>query len=87
MRLLFLAALLHCCTICLDTFAQTPQQPNPATASPMPAIHEKNGRHALFVDGRPFFILGGQAHNSSAWPAMLPKVWQAIKELHANTLD
>jgi hypothetical protein len=32
-------------------------------------------------------MLGAQAHNSSGWPAMLPKVWPAIEYLHANTLE
>lgn len=50
-------------------------------------IVEKNGRHTLLVDGRPFFMLGGQAHNSSAWPAMMPNLWMAIREMHANTLE
>ncbi|MEO7768142.1 MAG: beta-galactosidase, partial [Ferruginibacter sp.] len=53
----------------------------------IPTIVEKNGRHALLVDGKPFFMLGGQAHNSSAWPGMMPPLWQAINELHANTLE
>jgi hypothetical protein len=53
----------------------------------IPRIVEKDGRHALLVDGRPFLVLGGQAHNSSGWPAMLPQVWAAIGELHANTLE
>jgi len=52
-----------------------------------PRIVEKNGRHALLVDGQPFFILGGQAHNSSAWPGMMPQVWSAIEAMHANTLE
>jgi hypothetical protein len=39
------------------------------------------------VDGAPFLMLGAQCHNSSAWPAMLPKVWPAIEYLHANTLE
>jgi hypothetical protein len=56
-------------------------------ASPIPKLIEKNGRHALLVDGEPFLILGGQAHNSSAWPGMMPQVWEAVKELHANTLE
>jgi len=54
---------------------------------PMPVIIEKNGRHALLVDGKPYFVLGGQAHNSSAWPALLPHLWTAVEELHANTLE
>ncbi|MCX5638079.1 MAG: beta-galactosidase [Planctomycetota bacterium] len=39
------------------------------------------------VDGQPFLILGGQAHNSSSWPGMLAQVWSAIKKMHANTLE
>src|SRR6185369_16262472 len=31
--------------------------------------------------------LGGQAHNSSAWPRMLPQLWSAINTMHANTLE
>lgn len=54
---------------------------------PIPQIIEKNGRHALLVDGQPFFMLGGQAHNSSGWPGMMPKVWSAIEAMHANTLE
>jgi Domain of unknown function (DUF5597)/Beta-galactosidase len=53
----------------------------------IPKIVEKNGRHALLVDGQPFIMLGGQAHNSSGWPGMLPQVWMAIKTMHANTLE
>jgi hypothetical protein len=53
----------------------------------MPQIVEKDGRHALLVDGQPFFMLGGQAHNSSGWPGMMPQVWAAIEAMHANTLE
>lgn len=63
-----------------ETLAQSP-------AGIMPTIVEKNGRHVLLVDGQPFLILGGQAHNSSAWPGMLPQLWSAIKTMHANTLE
>jgi beta-galactosidase GanA len=55
--------------------------------TPMPKIIEKDGRHALLVDGKPFFILGGQAHNSSAWPGMMPEVWSAVEKMHLNTLE
>ncbi|MFB9841008.1 GH35 family beta-galactosidase [Mucilaginibacter ginsenosidivorans] len=57
------------------------------TDVPIPKIIEKNGRHALLVDGKPFLILGGQAHNSSAWPGMLPQLWRAVEEMQANTLE
>jgi Domain of unknown function (DUF5597)/Glycosyl hydrolases family 35 len=53
----------------------------------IPQIVEKDGRHALIVDGQPFFMLGGQAHNSSAWPGMMPQVWSAVKTMNANTLE
>jgi beta-galactosidase GanA len=58
-----------------------------ADDNPLPQLVTKDGHHALIVDGAPFLILGAQCHNSSAWPAMLPKVWPAIEYLHANTLE
>jgi hypothetical protein len=54
---------------------------------PIPRLVKKDGRYALFVDGAPYFILGAQVNNSSAWPAMLPNVWAAMKFLHANTVE
>ena len=63
-----------------QTFSQT-------SAGDMPKLIENNGRHALIVDGAPFFILGAQAHNSSGWPAMLPQLWSAAEQMHANTLE
>ena len=61
--------------------------PGMQAQSPLPSITEKNGRHILMVDGKPFFLFGGQAHNSSAWPALLPDVWRATADLNANTLE
>jgi len=58
-----------------------------AGAAELPRIVERDGRHALLVDGVPFLVLGGQAHNSSNYPAALPKVWAAIRDAHANTLE
>ncbi len=52
-----------------------------------PRLVEKDGRHALLVDGKPYLILGGQIHNSSAWPSELPQVWASMEELHANTIE
>jgi len=54
---------------------------------PLPRIVQKDGRYALFVDGAPFLMLGAQVNNSSAWPAMLPKVWPTVEKLHLNTLE
>ena len=58
-----------------------------ADNNPLPHLVSRDGRHALIVDGAPFLLLGAQCHNSSGWPAMLPRVWPAIEQLHANTLE
>jgi len=57
------------------------------TPTQLPRIIAQNGRHALLVDGAPYLMLGAQVNNSSNWPAMLPKVWPAIAQLHANTVE
>ena len=39
-------------------------------------------------DGQPFFVLGGQSHNSSTYsPHDLGVFWQALDTLHANTAE
>jgi beta-galactosidase GanA len=53
----------------------------------LPRLEQRDGRHALLVDGEPFLILGVQANNSSNYPAMLPEVWPMLEQLHANTLE
>ncbi len=58
-----------------------------ALAAEAPQLVEKDGRYALIVEGRPFLILAGQIHNSSAWPSELPQVWQSLGALHANTVE
>lgn len=73
-----------CFALFLLTAANTFAQPG---TNPLPKIIEKNGRHAFLVDGKPFLMLGGQAHNSSAWPGMMPQVWTAVKLMHLNTLE
>jgi beta-galactosidase GanA len=71
---------------CACTGAQAAAQAQ-AQASALPRIAEQNGRFALMVDGAPYLMLGGQAQNSSNYPAALPKVWAAIHDAHANTLE
>ncbi|MGA2847619.1 MAG: DUF5597 domain-containing protein [Terracidiphilus sp.] len=58
-----------------------------ALAADPPKLVEKDGRYALLVDGEPFLVLGGQIHNSSAWPSELPQVWDSMANLHANTVE
>jgi hypothetical protein len=56
-------------------------------AADAPKLVQKDGRYALMVDGRPYLILGGQIHNSSAWPSELPQVWESMAALNANTIE
>jgi beta-galactosidase GanA len=56
-------------------------------ASAAPTLVKRDGRFALLVDGAPFLMLAAQANNSSNYPLMLPKVWPAIEQMHANTLE
>ncbi len=56
-------------------------------AADAPKLVQKDGHYALMVDGRPYLILGGQIHNSSAWPIELPQVWESMAALHANTVE
>ncbi len=58
----------------------------PAWAAEAPRLVAKDGRHSLLVDGKPFLILGAQAHNSSNYPAGLGPVWAAANDLKANTV-
>ncbi len=58
-----------------------------ASAEELPRLVTQNGRHALFVDGAPYTILAAQLHNSSAWPAVLPKALDEVIALHANTVE
>jgi len=65
-----------------------PQPPAAETAErPIPRFESRDGKHALIVDGAPFLILGGQAHNSSNYPGPLEKVWPGLDDLGANTLS
>jgi Domain of unknown function (DUF5597)/Glycosyl hydrolases family 35 len=58
-----------------------------AQQTDVPKLIHENGRYAFLVDGKPFLMLGGQIHNSSAWPSELPQVWKSMEALHANTVE
>jgi len=58
-----------------------------ALSADAPKLVHKDGRWALLVHGSPYLMLGGQIHNSSAWPSELPQVWESLASLHANTLE
>ncbi|HEV6967554.1 beta-galactosidase, partial [Roseateles sp.] len=76
----FLCQAIAAALLCpLGTAFAAPAQP--------PRLVQEGGRHALLVDGRPFTILGAQVHNSSNYPKALDKVWPAIADIHANTVE
>ena len=56
-------------------------------ATEPPKLVQRDGRWALLVDGRPYLVLGGQIHNSSAWPSEFPQIWESFAALHANTVE
>jgi beta-galactosidase GanA len=58
-----------------------------AQAAQPPHFVEREGRHALMVDGAPFLLLGAQVHNSSNYPAALAQVWPAVRDIQANTVS
>jgi beta-galactosidase GanA len=61
--------------------------PAPSAADvPLSRIVSSQGRHELLVGGKPFLVLGAQVNNSSNYPAMLPQVWPAVAQMHANTV-
>ena len=61
----------------------------PLTAqTPIPRLVHSGSHYQLLVDGRPYLMLGGQAHNSSASnPADLDPVWASMTAMHANTVE
>jgi len=59
----------------------------PSHAADLPRLVHLEGQHALLVDGEPFVILGAQVHNSSNHPAALQKIWPAVKDVNANTVE
>ena len=54
----------------------------------IPQIREINGIQTLFVNGEPFFILGGELHNSAAASLeyMDRNVWPNLQEMNMNTV-
>jgi hypothetical protein len=55
---------------------------------PIPQLLRTGSHYRLMVDGEPFLVLGGQAHNSSASnPEDLKRVWNSLVALHANTAE
>lgn len=56
--------------------------------TPMPEfVKHADGQFGLYVDGKPYLVLGGQSGNSNNWPAMHPQLFETMKNMNANTLE
>jgi hypothetical protein len=63
-------------------------RPVAAQSSSIPRLVHTQSKYQLLVDGQPFLMLGGQAHNSSASNAAdLKPVWDSLVAMHANTAE
>ncbi|MGO4378371.1 DUF5597 domain-containing protein [Pseudoduganella sp. RAF19] len=60
----------------------------PALAdAPMPLLRKQGTTSQLIVDGKPFLVLGGELHNSTASSlAYLDKKWPLLKSAEVNTI-
>ena len=54
----------------------------------LPEIRPYNGAHTLFVHNKPFIVLAGEIHNSSAsnLEFMEKNVWPNLEDLNLNTV-
>ena len=68
MKVKLLATLL-CVSFSVAMSAQVKEAPMPEL------VRHQDGQYALYVDAKPFFILGGQSGNSNNWPAMHPQLF------------
>ena len=74
---------LCCAAACIFAAAAHSQQ-----ATPIPQfVKQADGQYAFYVDGKPFFMLGGQSGNSNNWPAMHPQLFETMAKMNANTLE
>ncbi|HYW43330.1 MAG TPA: DUF5597 domain-containing protein [Bryobacteraceae bacterium] len=86
---LLVVALLGCA---MAAQAQTPPGPNDAPAlrkasAPLPFLKKTGPVTQLIVDGKPFVMLSGELHNSSASSTEYMKpIWNKLAALHLNTV-
>jgi len=53
----------------------------------LPRLEKKNGKTELIVDGKPFLMLSGELHNSSAGSAhYMEPIWSRLKNNNLNTV-
>jgi hypothetical protein len=57
------------------------------TSVPMPQIKRNGGVRQMFVDGKPFIMLSGELHNSSASSIEYMKpIWDKLAAMHLNSV-
>ncbi|WP_211223739.1 GH35 family beta-galactosidase [Massilia niastensis] len=60
---------------------------SPSSAAPLPRLTETGSTRQLHVDGKPFLMLAGELHNSSASSeAYMAPIWPKLKAMHLNTV-
>ncbi|MBZ5585463.1 MAG: DUF5597 domain-containing protein [Acidobacteriia bacterium] len=65
----------------------TPSGAKPPVAAPTPAIRKNGATMQMMVDGRPFLMLAGELHNSSASSSEYMKpVWKKLEAMNLNTV-
>lgn len=58
-----------------------------AAAAPMPKLEQRGNVTQLIVDGKPYLVLGGELHNSSASSAeYMAPIWPRLKQMNLNTV-
>lgn len=58
-----------------------------AAGGNIPQLRKNGEVIQLFVDDKPFIILGGQVGNASAFPERMERAWPKLRELNANTVE
>ena len=81
----------HLLTICLALTAAQLASPRTARAAVqdpgMPHLETRHGVRQLIVDGKPFLILSGELHNSSASSrAYMEPIWPQLAQRNLNTV-
>jgi hypothetical protein len=81
----------HLLTICLALAAAQLASPGTAQAAAndpaMPHLETRHGVRQLIVDGKPFLVLSGELHNSSATSrAYMEPIWPQLVQKNLNTV-
>lgn len=74
-----------CWMIFASALVSAPSPGALAQSGGLPHLAKQDAHYRLIVDGKPFYLLGAQVHNSTGFPDMLRNAWPAIHAMHANT--